>query len=149
MSGAKLVFPAVLAALFFLRPAIAFHSPEEGQARTDRSDYVGDASCVKCHRELSQKYEHTPHHLTSQLPTTSSVHGSFESGANSLVIVDSAQTTEPGLQFRMESNKDGFFEIARTGWGSHVYERAERIGLVTGFRSTRSNLPVLARRPAL
>src|SRR5579863_4615101 len=132
MSGAKLVFPAVLAASFLLRPAIAFQSPQEGQARTDRSEYVGDASCLKCHRDSGETYEHTPHRLTSQLPTTSSVHGSFESGSNSLIIVDSAQTTEPGLQFRMESNKDGLFEVAQTGWGSDVYQRAERIDLVTG-----------------
>jgi hypothetical protein len=32
----------------------------------------------------------------------------------------------------MESKEDGFFEIAQSGWGSHVYQRAERIDLVTG-----------------
>ena len=132
MFRVKLVFLPVLAAFFFLRPAVAFRLPKEGQSATDRTDYVGDASCQKCHRDVGQNYQHTPHHLTSQLPTSSSVLGSFQSGANSMTIVDPAQSAEPGLQFQMESKKDGLFEIARSGWGSNVYQRAERIDLVTG-----------------
>ncbi len=132
MFRAKFVFVSVLASFLFLCPAGAFHSPKEDQLGTDRTDYVGDASCQKCHGDVDQNYEHTPHRLTSQLPTSISVLGSFQSGANSLIIVDSTQTAEPGLQFHMESRKDGLFEIARSGWGSHVYQRAERIDLVTG-----------------
>ncbi len=132
MSGARFVFLAALTGWFFLPPAGAYHAPQEGRSGTDRAEYAGDASCVKCHRDVGQTYEHTPHRLTSQLPTASSVLGSFQSGFNSLVIVDSAHSAEPGLQFLMESKKDGFFEIARSGWGSHIYQRAERIDLVTG-----------------
>jgi len=32
----------------------------------------------------------------------------------------------------MESRKDGFFETARSGWNSDVFQRTERIDLVTG-----------------
>jgi hypothetical protein len=32
----------------------------------------------------------------------------------------------------MESKRDGLFETARSGWGSDIYQRAERIDLVTG-----------------
>jgi hypothetical protein len=131
MFRAKLVVGAGLAACIFLRPAAAFQAAHEGLS-TERTDYVGDASCEKCHREVVQHYEHTPHRLTSRFPSPESVLGSFRNGGNSLTIVDSAQTAEPGLQFHMESRKDGLFEVARSGWGSHVYERAERIDLVTG-----------------
>jgi hypothetical protein len=132
MFRTKLVFLAVFAALLFLPPAVALHSPIEGPTATDRTGYAGDASCLKCHKDVSQGYQHTPHHLTSQLPTRSSVLGSFQSGANALIIVDSAQSAEPGLQFNMESKKDGLFETARTWWGPDVYQRAERIDLITG-----------------
>ena len=63
---------------------------------TDRTRYAGDSSCASCHRQLSQNYEHTPHHLTSQLPTQSSVLGSFHDGANSLTIIDAAQVRSTG-----------------------------------------------------
>jgi len=98
----------------------------------DRTGYAGDASCISCHRDISQSYLHTGHHLTSQLPTPASVLGSFREGANLLTIVDPAQAVEPGLQFVMESRKDGFFEIAKSGWSSDVFQRSERIDLVTG-----------------
>lgn len=132
MFRAKFVTLALVAAPFFLRAAVALESPKNIQAGSDRSDYVGDASCLKCHREVGQLYELTPHHLTSQLPTTKSVLGSFQSGANSLVIVDATQSAGPGLQFHMESKKDGLFEVAKSGWGRDVYQWAERIDLVTG-----------------
>ena len=135
MSGAKIVLVVGLAACGFLRSAPALQAPSEGQAETDRAAYAGDASCLKCHRDLGQSYEHTPHHLTSQLPTSSSVLGSFQKGANSLTILDATQSAGPWLQFQMESKDGGFFEIARTGWGAQVYERAERIDLVTGSGS--------------
>ena len=132
MFRAKTVLLLVLAGSLFMRSAVAISSSKEGQSATDRTDYVGDAKCHTCHREVAQNYQHTPHHLTSQLATIDSVHGSFQNGANSLVINDPAQSAEPGLQFHMESKKDGLFETARSGWGSQVYQRTERIDLVTG-----------------
>ncbi len=128
----KLVLSLALAGSFFSEFAVAAPSPQEGRPETDRMGYVGDASCFSCHREVSQSYLYTPHHLTSQLPSPKSVLGSFQSGSNSLKIVDPAQSAEPGLQFLMESRKDGFFETARTGWNSSVVQRTERIDLVTG-----------------
>lgn len=132
MFRARFVLLAVCACSFSLHSAVAVDSPKDIQTGTDRSDYVGDMSCQKCHKDVGQHYEHTPHHLTSQLPTSSSVLGSFQNGANSLVIVDPAQSAEPGLQFHMESKKDGLFEVAQSGWGSNVYQRSERVDLVTG-----------------
>ena len=132
MVRAGFVFLAVCACSISLHPAVAADSPKDIQTGADRSGYVGDASCQKCHKDVVQNYEHTPHHLTSQLPTSNSVLGSFQNGANSLIIIDPAQSAEPGLQFHMESKKDGLFEVARSGWGSNVYQRSERIDLVTG-----------------
>jgi Cytochrome c554 and c-prime len=122
----------LFAGFFLIRCAAANPSPPEGQPKTGRSTYSGNASCVACHRQTSQNYEHTPHHLTSQLPTSTSVLGSFQEGNNSLTTVGPTQAAEPGLQFLMESKPDGFFETAQTGWGSKIYKRTERIDLVTG-----------------
>jgi len=104
----------------------------EFSAAPNRAGYAGDDSCLACHKERGQSYERSPHHLTSQLPTLGTVHGSFDKGSNSLTIVDQTQTPNPGLEFRMETRSDGLFETARSGWGADVYVRTERIDLVTG-----------------
>jgi len=131
VTGAKSVFFLILAGLAAQR-AVAFSSPQESRPETDRPGYAGDEACLSCHRQLSQSYKHTPHHLTSQLPTPNSVLGSFSNGSNSLTIVDSKQAVEPGLEFVMDSRRDGLFETARSGWNLDVYQRTERIDLVTG-----------------
>jgi cytochrome c554/c'-like protein len=121
-----------IAGIVLAQLAVAPASSQETRHETDRSGYMGDASCVSCHRQLSQSYQHTAHHLTSQLPTTASVHGSFRQGANSLKIVDAGRSAEPGLEFLMESKNGGFLETAATGWNSDIVRRTERIDLVTG-----------------
>lgn len=105
---------------------------EESQPRASRPGYTGDAACLTCHKDVGNSYEHTAHHLTTQLPTSTSVLGSFRGGANTLAIVDSSNPAEPPLRFVMESRKDGFYETAETGWGSQIHQRSERIDLVTG-----------------
>jgi Cytochrome c554 and c-prime len=132
MIRARLMLRLSMAGLFFLQLAFALPSPQETPQETDRTGYAGDASCAPCHRQLSQSYHRTPHRLTSQLPTSSSVLGSFLHGTNSLTIVDATQSAEPELEFLMESRKDGFFETASTGWSPDVFHRTERIDLVTG-----------------
>ena len=120
---AWLPFPAV---------AVAFGSPQESQHGIDRSSYVGDAGCLSCHNAISQSYQHTGHHLTSQLPSSTSVRGAFQRDANLLTIDDPSQSAKPGLQFLMESRPTGLFETAKSGWGTDVFQRSERIDLVTG-----------------
>jgi hypothetical protein len=132
MNRTKLVFRFALVGLLFICPSVTFPAPQESLHGTERTGYVGDARCFSCHKNESASYLHTPHHLTSQFPTSGSVLGSFQSGANSVTTVDTAQSAEPGLQFVMESRKDGFVETARCGWNSGVYQRTERIDLVTG-----------------
>jgi Cytochrome c554 and c-prime len=132
MIRAKLAFLVALVGFSFTKFASAFSTPGESRLETNRTDYAGDASCLSCHQTLSQSYKHTPHHLTSQLAAPTSVLGPFRHDANFLTIVDSGQAVEPGLQFLMESRRDGFFETATTGWNSGAYQRTERIDLVTG-----------------
>ena len=131
MNRSKLVILLTLGGIYFTQCAAAVGLQASGPA-TDRVGYAGDAACQACHKDVSQSFQHTAHHLTSQLPTPDRMHGSFDPGANSLTIVDPAKSAEPGLEFRMESRKDGFFEVARSGSGADVYERTERIDLITG-----------------
>jgi hypothetical protein len=128
----KFVILLSLGGLSFVQAASAFALQQEGKPAAGRGGYAGDAPCRTCHREQFESYQHTAHHLTSQLPTPTSVLGSFRSGTNSVTIVDSSQSAEAGLEFRMESRKDGFYEAARSGWNSDVYLRAERIDVITG-----------------
>jgi len=132
MIRVRAVILLALGGFCFTQVAPAISSPQERVAEADRAGYAGDASCKSCHREVSQSYAHTPHRLTSQLPTPSSVLGSFRTGANRLMVVDSAQSAKPGLQYLMESRNEGLFETARSGWDSDVYQRTERIDIVTG-----------------
>ena len=97
MFGAKFVFISALAGFFFVPFEVSLASPQEASHAVDRAGYAGDASCVSCHRQLSQSYLHTAHHLTSQLPTASSILGSFRNGSNTLTIVDTTQSAQPGL----------------------------------------------------
>ncbi len=128
----KLVIFLAVVGFSFTPMAATSGSTQENPLKTGRAGYVGDASCVSCHRDISQTYQHTGHHLTSQLPTSSSVRGSFQSGSNSLTIIPRTQSVLPWLKFVLESRKDGFFETAQSGWNSDVYQRTERIDLVTG-----------------
>jgi hypothetical protein len=132
MIGTKFILFSALAGLSCTQFCAALPFPQEKGRETNRIGYVGDASCVSCHRQISQTYQQTPHHLTSQLPTAHSVLGSFRDGANTLSIIDSSQSAQPALQFRMESRSDGFFETATTGWNPNVFRRTEPIDLVTG-----------------
>jgi hypothetical protein len=135
MIRARLVLLLALSGLLSLRLTSAQAPPpqRERTSHADRSEYTGDQSCLACHKNLSQTYQRTSHHLTSQLPTQTSLLGSFRDGANELTIIDPARTTaEPGLKFKMEAKEEGFFETAMSGWGSSLQQRSERIELITG-----------------
>ena len=134
MIRARLVLLLALSGLSCLRLTSAqASSPQERTIHADRSEYAGDKSCVACHKNLSVTYQRTSHHLTSQLPTQTSVLGSFRDGTDELTIIDPARTTaEPGLKFKMEAKEEGFFETAISGWGSSLQRRSERIELITG-----------------
>src|SRR5271168_3168530 len=103
------------------------------RAGSRRGDYVGDAACVSCHKEQGLNYLHTSHYLTSRPVNKDSVLGSFQEGANVLMIVDPASTNaEPGLYLKMEAKDGGYFQTAVTGWGTQLEKRTERMDIVTG-----------------
>lgn len=100
---------------------------------TTRTDYVGDATCMSCHKGQSSTYIRTAHHLTSRLPTNQSVLGSFREGENVLTIVDPINAThEPALYFQMEKRGEDFFETGVTGFAQALHRRTEPIQIVLG-----------------
>lgn len=102
-------------------------------AAGDRAGYVGDAACAECHRGLADSYAGTAHHLTSQLADATSILGSFEPGANVLMIADPQTALEnPGLYFRMERHGDHFSETAVAGWPGKIIEHSASIDVVIG-----------------
>jgi len=96
------------------------------QTSSARRGYVGDAACQPCHSQIADAYERTSHHLTSQPPSQQSILGSFAPGKNVL------KTSNPDLQYRMESRATGFFEVAVFWQPPHQMTQSERIDIVTG-----------------
>jgi len=125
----------ICAAARFVRPTVArAQSPAAPSALGNGvcAKYVGDAACLSCHKDQTG-YEHTSHHLTSQLANAHSVLGSFSPGSNVLMIADPAHaTTEPGLYFTMEEKNGSYYVTAVTGWAGNTQARTERIDVVTG-----------------
>jgi tetratricopeptide (TPR) repeat protein len=100
---------------------------------TERIKYVGDAACASCHKDQSNSFSLTSHHLTSQLPTEASILGSFSDGSNTLKITSSSLTSmDSTLSFLMEARADGYYETAITGRDPHIQTQSERIDIVTG-----------------
>jgi hypothetical protein len=97
------------------------HEPQPVRA----ANAAGDAACLSCHRE-KESFEHTAHRLTSTLPTSRSIDGSFSHGENVL------QTSSPYLHFRMDSTNAGFYETAVTGRPPDTSIRSERFAFVIG-----------------
>ncbi len=110
------------------------HSTElSSRNEQQRPGFVGDDACLTCHKQQGAGYEHTGHHLTSQIVTRETVPSPLLHGSAVLTIVDPASTTaEPGLTFKIEAKKDGFYQTAVTGWGESLESRSERMDIITG-----------------
>src|ERR1700679_1818948 len=81
------------------------NSVAEAASATPRTKYVGNLSCLLCHKDLAPSYVRTAHYLTSQAPGRDSVLGPFEEGANVLKIADPAPVIgDPGLSYKMENS---------------------------------------------
>src|SRR5258707_14403088 len=52
------------------------------EQESDESLYAGSMACKGCHEGVYKSHQLTPHHLTSQLPDSASIKGSFEEGKN-------------------------------------------------------------------
>jgi hypothetical protein len=104
------------------------HEPEQ-----DRSQYVGDAGCVRCHQQEAQSYLHTAHHLTSQIATRETVLGSFAKGKDLLTISKAGQDNpDPDLSFHMESRDNRLYETAVAQMGPKKLSHSERMDVVMG-----------------
>jgi hypothetical protein len=91
----------------------------------DPTEYAGDASCLSCHAD-KKSFLTTAHHLSSTLPGSNSIRGSFTPGRNVL------PTSNPHLHYRMEARADGFYQTAVLGTGPDTSSISRRIGLVIG-----------------
>jgi hypothetical protein len=106
---------------------------DQGQDRSMRSGYAGDAACASCHAEQAISYMHTAHHLTSQLPIDGAPQGSFKENSNLLKILDPAPAIgDPGVSYEMEQRDSGYYVTALTGFPPNLERRSERIDLVIG-----------------
>jgi hypothetical protein len=93
---------------------------------TNRKNYAGDEACRACHSDKLESYLHTPHHLSSRLPSKDSILGPFAEGKNIL------KTVNPELHFRMESKPDGFYQSSVWALPSATAPRTEKIAIVIG-----------------
>ena len=98
-----------------------------------RAGYVGDAACTSCHRQASLSYQHTAHHLTSQLPSADSLPNRFFAGENLITIIAPENDLgEPSLVFRMSHTGSDYSETAITGFDGQFHQHSARIDIVTG-----------------
>ena len=112
--------------LFLLSQGSALFGQTSPKPRSSSSNFAGDAACKQCHSAIADTYSHTAHHLTSQLPTKTSISGSFSPGENQL------KTSNPDLHFRMEARANGFYQTAVFWQPPDEKTHSERIDFVTG-----------------
>lgn len=98
-----------------------------------RPGYVGDSSCLGCHKDESDSFAQTSHHLTSFHIGEHPLHGSFRKGSNVLVIHNAKSGSgEIDLLFRMDEKDGKAYETAVMGRTPHVETETESIDLVVG-----------------
>ncbi|MGH9493359.1 MAG: multiheme c-type cytochrome [Candidatus Sulfotelmatobacter sp.] len=92
-----------------------------------RAEYAGDQACRSCHQEQAKTYFKTAHHLSTTLPSASTIKGSFSGDASVM------KTSNPYVHFKMTATPDGFFQsaIEEPGPGKTI-SRTERIDIVAG-----------------
>jgi hypothetical protein len=109
------------------------NSVAEAASATPRTKYVGNQSCMLCHKDLAPSYVRTAHYLTSQAPGRDSVLGPFEEGANVLKIADPAPVIgDPGLSYKMENSGGSYSITAVSGFEGQWKTRREQIAIVVG-----------------
>lgn len=91
-----------------------------------RADCVGSEKCAECHKEVAASYFRTAHYLTSQPASKDSIAGKFDAAHNTL------PTANPALVYRMEANKDGFFQAAVEGTPPDASITRQRFDIVVG-----------------
>jgi cytochrome c554/c'-like protein len=69
--------------------------------------YAGSASCIKCHKNLFRDYMHNVHYLTSREASQTTIHGSFNTDSNTVILNDSTKVI-------MEKEANGMYQAAYT-----------------------------------
>jgi hypothetical protein len=131
-----LLLSALSTFLFAIGDAGARGQPRaqnERPAIDPHAGYIGDDACRSCHSPQSLTFDRTAHHLTSQLPKSGAVLGSFLEGSNQLRI-PSPETADgpPIVTYKMERRPAGYYVSATGGSAGHTVTRSERIGVVIG-----------------
>ena len=101
-------------------------APPLSENEANREDYVGDGACRSCHAGIEQTYVRTGHHLTTQLPSESSISGKFTANSNVL------RTADPNLHFAMTTRGGSFYQSAVFGQPPDELTHTERIDVVVG-----------------
>ncbi|KAA9038198.1 hypothetical protein FW778_15735 [Ginsengibacter hankyongi] len=92
------------------------------QRKVNFKQFAGEATCIKCHKNIYESFIHTSHFLTSQPALEKYIKGSFEKGRNIFPFNDH-------LYVSMEKRDSGLFQVA---WQRGVEKIAKRFDIVTG-----------------
>jgi hypothetical protein len=90
----------IISQCFHKNKAIAFNDPR-GAA------FAGSATCVKCHKNITENYLHTAHYLTGRPASEATIHGSFNPDSNTVIFNDS-------IKIVMEKHPDGLYQASYT-----------------------------------
>jgi len=88
--------------------------------------FLKPEDCGKCHSQNFQGFMKTAHAVTSALPASHSILGSFADGKNTFVSADAR------LRFRMTSINDRFYQELHVEEDQNRYEFKQAIDLVLG-----------------
>jgi len=88
--------------------------------------FVGDNACRSCHQSEFESYLTTRHHLDSAFPSTTTIHGHFDQGRDTMASLD------PGVSFRMTTKGGAFYETSFEGEAGHQKAHTEKIDIVIG-----------------
>jgi mono/diheme cytochrome c family protein len=84
--------------------------------------FAGSASCVGCHKSISDSHVHTAHFLTSQPAAEKYIKGSFEPGKNKFAFNGSVAVA-------MEKRNDGLYQVE---YFRDTEKKARRFDMVIG-----------------
>jgi hypothetical protein len=88
----------------------------------DTGEFAGSATCISCHKDISESHKGTAHYRDSRPATKESIKGSFEDGRNHFTLNKFAEVV-------MESKNDGLWQ---TGYLNGTEIESERFDVVIG-----------------
>ncbi len=92
------------------------------ERKVNFKQFAGQATCIKCHKNIYESFVHTSHFLTSQPASEKYIKGSFEKGKNIFPFNDH-------LFVSMEKRDSGLYQVAHL---RDVEKVTKRFDIVTG-----------------